>query len=294
MVGTKPKHVITRKRSKLNTGNSDDIRQRTPPAAATGSKATTRRVTASNATAAQTHHHKALRAEAVRRGLALATKKAELDSEEEDDDDVWPIEKEVEEELRGQENQQPDDEDANSEAESSAEDSIVPVEALRKSAPTTTVHSNSTFLPFVLRQQTTSTSSPSLSTVSETDSTASVAHLEAQLKLLQERNAILQRQVSSVTSIDPVDAFQLLQVRKMVKEDLFKKIKFITTRKEEMKSMTYLSRQFGVKTDDARDWQATCMPYVCDALNNKRNNVAQQLKKALSGMLSLCYWNKMS
>ena len=85
-----------------------------------------------------------------------------------------------------------------------------------------------------------------------------------------------------------VDKFQILQVRKMVKEDLFKKVKFITTSKIEESAMTYLARKFSVKTEEEADWKATYSHFVRDALNNKRNNTAQDLKKALEGKTIIC------
>ncbi len=47
--------------------------------------------------------------------------------------------------------------------------------------------------------------------------------------------------------------------------------------------MKYLANKFSIKPEDERDWMATYAPYAKDALNNKRNNVSQDLKKAVAG-----------
>ena len=69
----------------------------------------------------------------------------------------------------------------------------------------------------------------------------------------------------------------------MVKENLFKKVKFINTPVVEAAAMAYLAKIFAIKPEEQRDWIATFAPYVRDALNNKRNNVAQDLKAVVKG-----------
>ena len=110
-----------------------------------------------------------------------------------------------------------------------------------------------------------------------------LAKMQAQVWALTQQNAVLHRQVAHVTSVGAADKFQIIQVRKMVKEDLFKKVKFITTAATEAACMQYLATKFSVRTEDQRDWTVTYSHYVRDALNNKRNNVAQDLKRELNG-----------
>ena len=107
---------------------------------------------------------------------------------------------------------------------------------------------------------------------------------DTRLHALEAANLLLRCQVASVTTIGAADKFQLMQVRKMVKENLFKKVKFINTPVVEAAAMAYLAKIFAIKPEEQRDWIATFAPYVRDALNNKRNNVAQDLKAVVKGM----------
>ena len=124
---------------------------------------------------------------------------------------------------------------------------------------------------------------PSLAVSSLHSNDSQVDELQQQVTILEKRNKMLRLQVSSVTSVGAADQFQVLQIRKMVKEDLFKKVKFINKPSLEMACMQYLSNKFSIKPEDERDWMATYAPYAKDALNNKRNNVSQDLKKAVKG-----------
>ena len=80
-----------------------------------------------------------------------------------------------------------------------------------------------------------------------------------------------------------VDKYELMQIRKMVEEDLFKRVKFITTTSMEAKCMKYLSNKLNVPAEPHHDWSATYAHCVCDALKNKRNNLSQDLKAEIKG-----------
>jgi hypothetical protein len=69
----------------------------------------------------------------------------------------------------------------------------------------------------------------------------------------------------------------------MVKEDLFKRVKFITTTAMEATCMKYLSNKLNVPAEQQHEWSATYAHCVHDALNNKRNNVSQDLKAEIKG-----------
>ena len=69
----------------------------------------------------------------------------------------------------------------------------------------------------------------------------------------------------------------------MVKEDLFKQVKFITTTAMEEKCMKYLSNKLKVPPETQQEWSTTYAHCVQDALNNKRNNVSQDLKSEIKG-----------
>jgi hypothetical protein len=75
-----------------------------------------------------------------------------------------------------------------------------------------------------------------------------------------------------------------MQIRKMVKEDLFKRVRFITTTAMEAQCMKSLSKnKLNVPAERQQEWSATYAHCVRDALNNKRNNVFQDLKVEIKG-----------
>jgi hypothetical protein len=89
-------------------------------------------------------------------------------------------------------------------------------------------------------------------------------------------------QIKTMTKMGGVDKYELMQIRKMVEEDLFKGVKFITTTAMVTKCMQYLSNKLNVPKETQRKWTPTyahCL--YCDALNNKHNNVPQDLKSEI-------------
>ena len=110
-----------------------------------------------------------------------------------------------------------------------------------------------------------------------------VGSLQEYIGELKSRNVMLSRQVKSVTKMGGVDRYEVMQLRKMVKEDLFKKVKFITTSAMEKKCLEYLANKNNVSPETQRDWCATYAHCIRNALNNKRNNVPQDLKVEIKG-----------
>ncbi len=100
---------------------------------------------------------------------------------------------------------------------------------------------------------------------------------------LQSRITMLSRQIKNVSKIGTIDRYEVMQLRKLVKEDLFKRVKFITTAVAEKKCMRYLCNKLNIPTESQPDWCATYAHTVRDALNNKRNNVSQDLKSEIKG-----------
>jgi type IV pilus biogenesis protein CpaD/CtpE len=107
-----------------------------------------------------------------------------------------------------------------------------------------------------------------------------VSTLQESVAKLHAQNQMLAWQIRNITKMGGVDKYELMQIRKMVKEDLFKRVKFITTTAMEAKCMKYLSNKRNVPAERQHKWSATYAHCVRDALNNKRNNVSQDLKKA--------------
>jgi hypothetical protein len=105
-----------------------------------------------------------------------------------------------------------------------------------------------------------------------------IGTLQESVAKLHARNQMLARQIRNITKMGGVDKYELMQIRKMVKEDLFKQVKFITTAAMEAKCMKYLSNKLNVPAERQHEWSPTYAHCVRDALNNKRNNVSQDLK----------------
>jgi hypothetical protein len=111
----------------------------------------------------------------------------------------------------------------------------------------------------------------------------SVETLKESVEKLQSRNSMLSRQIKNVTKMGSVDRYEVMQLRKMVKENLFKKVKFITTTATEKKCLQYLVSKLNITPEIQRDWCATYASCVRGAINNKRNNVSQDLKMEIKG-----------
>jgi hypothetical protein len=90
-------------------------------------------------------------------------------------------------------------------------------------------------------------------------------------------------QIKNITKMGGVDKYELVQRRKVVKEDLFKRVRFITTTAMEAKCMKYPSNKLNVPTETQHKWSATYAHCAPDALNNKHNNVSQDLKSEIKG-----------
>jgi hypothetical protein len=95
---------------------------------------------------------------------------------------------------------------------------------------------------------------------------------------------MLARQIRNISKMGGVDKYELMQIRKMVKEDLFKRVKFITTTTAMgAKCMKYLSNKLNIPAEQQHEWSAMYAHCVRDALHNKCNNVSQDLKVEIKG-----------
>jgi hypothetical protein len=105
---------------------------------------------------------------------------------------------------------------------------------------------------------------------------AMVTTLQAQL-----RNA--EQQIRAISKSTLVDKFMAGQVKKYVKESLWKRCKFITCRETMEECMEEVAHHFDIIGEKRDHWKSTYEHAVRDALNNRRNNTAQGLKKELIG-----------
>jgi hypothetical protein len=107
--------------------------------------------------------------------------------------------------------------------------------------------------------------------------------LQESVAKLHARNQMIARQIRNINKMGGVDKYELMQIRKMVKEGLFKRLKFIRTTAMEAKHTKYLSNKLNVPAERQHEWSTTYAHCVRDALNNKRNNVSQDLKAEIKG-----------
>jgi hypothetical protein len=88
----------------------------------------------------------------------------------------------------------------------------------------------------------------------------SIKSLKESVNKLQSRNPMLSRQIKNVTNMGCVDRYEVMQLRKRVKEDLFKRVKFITTTATEKECLQYLVDKLNSTPEIQRDWCAN--PYA--------------------------------
>jgi hypothetical protein len=110
-----------------------------------------------------------------------------------------------------------------------------------------------------------------------------VGTLQESVAKLHACNQMLAWQIRNITKMGDMDKYERMQIRKMVKDDLFKQVKFITTTAMEAKCMKCLSNKLNVPAERQHECSATYAHCVRDALNNKRNNVSQDLKAEIKG-----------
>ena len=99
-----------------------------------------------------------------------------------------------------------------------------------------------------------------------------------------------ERQLRAVSKSALADRFLENEVTKYVKERLWKHCKFITCRETMAECMNEVSAQFAIEDGKREHWKSTYEHAVRDALNNRRSNTAQDLKKELNGKCNWVDW----
>jgi hypothetical protein len=110
-----------------------------------------------------------------------------------------------------------------------------------------------------------------------------VVQYQAIIRDYKERLLMAERQVRAISKTSLADRFMENEVRKYVKESLWKRCKFITCTETMSDCMNEVAAQFAIVGDKREHWKSTYAHAVRDALNNQRNNTSQDLKKELSG-----------
>ncbi len=92
-----------------------------------------------------------------------------------------------------------------------------------------------------------------------------------------------ERQIRAISKTSLADKFLENEVRKYVKEGLWKRCKLITCRETMEECMNEVADQFTIDDKQREHWKSTYEHAVRDALSNRQNNTAQDLKKELIG-----------
>jgi hypothetical protein len=99
----------------------------------------------------------------------------------------------------------------------------------------------------------------------------------------QDRLLRAERQIRAISKTHLADKFMENEVRKYVKESLWKRCKFITSAETMEHCMNEVAHHFSIAAEKREHWKSTYAHSVRDALNNRRNNTAQDLKKEIAG-----------
>jgi hypothetical protein len=110
-----------------------------------------------------------------------------------------------------------------------------------------------------------------------------IEHYKAMLRTAQARLKAAEQQIRAISKSSLVDKFMAGQVKQYVKQSLWKRCKFITCRETMEECMEQVARHFQITGEKREHWKSTYEHAVRDALNNRRNNTAQCLKKELTG-----------
>ena len=121
------------------------------------------------------------------------------------------------------------------------------------------------------------------------NSVTEIDRLKACLQKFQRDNDELKRTLRDVSTVGVVDESSLYRVRSNTKEHLFKKVKFLISEKTTDDAMAFLVLFMGIEVPKQRDWVNTYLHHVRAAMNNKRNAVAQDLRRELVGTLKRLY-----
>lgn len=104
---------------------------------------------------------------------------------------------------------------------------------------------------------------------------------------LQKENKALKTQIQKQTRMAKLkkasndeDELVTIKLRRYVKEQLWKKVKFITDDTVLQKAMNACAKHFGVDDKEKPDWKLRHAKEVQFSINNRRNNCAQDLEKA--------------
>jgi hypothetical protein len=117
----------------------------------------------------------------------------------------------------------------------------------------------------------------------ENEEDATIEQYKAMVRALQTELRNAQQQIRIISKSSLEDKFMAGQVKQYVKQSLWKRCKFITCRETMEECMEEVADHFGITGEKRDHWKSTYEHAVRDALNNRRNNTAQGLKKELTG-----------
>ena len=130
---------------------------------------------------------------------------------------------------------------------------------------------------------------PSAKQPPDVETPTSIQQYQAIIRNYQAQLERAERQIRAISKTSLADKFLENEVRKYVKEGLWKRCKFITCRETMEECMNEVANQFAIEDKKREHWKSTYEHAVRDALNNRRNNTAQDLKKELIGRWDLVH-----
>ena len=95
-------------------------------------------------------------------------------------------------------------------------------------------------------------------------------------------NTKLRRQLNGLSTVGVHEEALATAIKKYVKVTLFRKVKFVTNQARLNIYMVDVMNYFHVEEKDRLHWGSTYQHDVCDAINQKRNHVAQNLRKVFN------------
>ena len=115
-----------------------------------------------------------------------------------------------------------------------------------------------------------------------------IKQLESKVQHYERECILLRKAYKDVSAARSVDESKVTKVKRQVYEQVFKKVKFMITAETTDRVMVYLCSVMNIDKPLQLDWMNTYVHHVRTALNAKRNNVTQDLKKVFRGKLCVC------
>jgi hypothetical protein len=102
------------------------------------------------------------------------------------------------------------------------------------------------------------------------EKTMNIEHYISMVNTLQVKLRNAKQQIRAISKGSLADKFMSAQVKKYVKESLWKRCKFITCRETMEECMEEVAKQLGIIREKREHWKSNYEHAVRDALNNRQ------------------------